>query len=112
MPVSGLHLDAGDEGDDPAAPLGLAVSPLSEDRGGMVAVRVPLDDRGGSPFCIFGTPDQLFRLAAELVDVVDRHLRALDDEAEAEPVTVDEVAQALTDVSGRPWAVATDEADG
>jgi len=120
VPISGLHLD----GDGPYNVNVRDLPPTADDNRPVRVVRVPVNDATGT-FVIFGSPAQIARFAAEVVAAIEAHDaeppdlvealgEALDEvtaRAEAEPATVDDVAQALTDVSGRPWAVATDEGD-
>ena len=75
MPVSGLHLD-----EDDRDPLGMIVNNLGrrakdgdEDKpADVLSVAIPLDNALGR-FCIFGSAEQLFAFAAELVGAVTSH---------------------------------------
>ena len=80
VPVQGLHLDE-DDRDAKGAPLGMVVNNLGRRaKGGdedepadILSVAVPLDNASGR-FCIFGTAEQLYAFAAELVGAVASHL--------------------------------------
>jgi hypothetical protein len=82
VPVQGLHLDE-DDRDEEGAALGMTVSNLGRRaKGGdedepadILSVAVPLDGNAGR-FCIFGTAEQLYAFAAELVGAVASHLDA------------------------------------
>lgn len=88
-----------------------------------VTLKIPLDGMWQT-LGIFGTPQELLAFAAEIASVVTAHLDAHppDEHGAASfggfvmgppAVTVDDVAQALTEVSGRQWtAVEVPAEDG